>query len=588
MLALFIALLAAAWLTAAQDATGANSRRSTYTVHAAVVFTRTGERTPWLNNNERSQITSLGAHQAFTAGEALRKHYITGDGDNLSSAHIKGLSPYIIDNGELYIAATEEQYTIASAEAFLQALYPPVTVNMSTANMLDSSSILSNSTYLEYPMGGYQYPKIRSAGILDPNSIYLSGSSACVNHAVSGADYYTSPEFKAMQMASGSLYERVGEAALPQTLFPDNSWNYGNAYPIYDFLSYQFNHDKRTYDILTGATNASMAGAFRQLRLLADKHLWALYGNLSASAVTPGDQIRAIAGKTLAAKVLGLLNNVVTKKGNGPILSLMFGEFQPLLSFFALSKLNMHRSDFAGLPQWGSSAVFELFSYAGDGAFPDPEDLWIRFWFRNGTADDAEMRAYPLFGRGLSETDIPFETFLEEMLRIQISSAGDWCEECGAYSIWCPAYNEDTDALPAGSGRRSREAGMTPQVAGVIGAAVTLGVLGLAVAAAMLFAGVRFRRVGRSKKSELGGFKGSRKLASDADLTLPKGGAGITVTPSPAGKERVGSWELRTKEENRFGSLGKDVDVRDRKPSFDADDIAVTPFADPVKPHERV
>jgi hypothetical protein len=53
---------------------------------------------------------------------------------------------------------------------------------------------------------------------------------------------------------------------------------------------------------------------------------------------------------------------------------------------------------------------------------------------------------------------------------------------------------------------------LSPQVAGVIGAAVTLGVLALAFILAMLVGGIRFHKVNRRMKSELGGFKGSSKL----------------------------------------------------------------------------
>ena len=131
---------------------------------------------------------------------------------------------------------------------------------------------------------------------------------------------------------------------------------------------------------------------------------------------------------------------------------------------------------------------------------------------------------------------------------------------------------------------------MKPAIAGVIGAVVTLAVAGLLFAALMLIGGVRFHRV-EKHKSDLGGFKGSQKLASDRDLTIPKGGAvvgaSIERSPdspiSPVGHERVGSWEL--KGEPQYLER-PNIAQSTRDPSFDHE--RVDPFRDPVRADERV
>jgi len=141
---------------------------------------------------------------------------------------------------------------------------------------------------------------------------------------------------------------------------------------------------------------------------------------------------------------------------------------------------------------------------------------------------------------------------------------------------------------------------MTPQVAGVIGAAVTLGVIGIGFALAMIFGGIRFQRRDRGKKSELGGFKGSSKLASDPDLHLPKNAAPIGVVAAEEdslkkGHERVGSWELGSSKEierNTFTSFGGSTVGSGgiRKPSFEMDEDrdGINPFEAPVNPRESV
>ena len=92
--------------------------------------------------------------------------------------------------------------------------------------------------------------------------------------------------------------------------------------------------------------------------------------------------------------------------------------------------------------------------------------------------------------------------------------------------------------------------GLFGAAAGIAFAATSVFLAG-ALLAIMFFFGVRFHRVTpakTSKKEGLGGFKGSQKLASDRDLTLPKGGAvvnGASIDRPGMGHERTGSWELK-------------------------------------------
>ena len=130
---------------------------------------------------------------------------------------------------------------------------------------------------------------------------------------------------------------------------------------------------------------------------------------------------------------------------------------------------------------------------------------------------------------------------------------------------------------------------VSPVVAGVIGAIVTLAVAGIIFGLVMFFAGVRFHR----RKSELRNYKGNQKLASDTDLVIPKGGAvvGAAVeTPgSPrGGHERVGSWELKHKED--YPNIAAPTAAA-RRPSFEddhIDDIGAPPYRRPTEPSERV
>lgn len=284
-----------------------------------------------------------------------------------------------------------------------------------------------------------------------------------------------------------------------------------------------------------------------------------------------------MAGQTLAAKVMSLLWANIASYGTNGKINVMFGDHEPFMSFFSIANLARMNSNFNNIPDYGSSMVFELFSQgsATNTTFPDISDLWVKFYFRNGSDVSEDLQAFSMFNRGPSETDMRLSDFQYEMEKIMTSSVSDWCTACSSPSLFCLAINPTQST---GESSRSHSS-LSPQVAGAIGAVVTLAFIGLVLAAAMLIGGIRFHRVNRNKKSELGGFKGSAKLASDADLAIPKAapmpiGARVDASKS---RERVGSWELKQKE------MGKPV-VNEEED----DDISVNPFGDPVKPRESV
>lgn len=138
---------------------------------------------------------------------------------------------------------------------------------------------------------------------------------------------------------------------------------------------------------------------------------------------------------------------------------------------------------------------------------------------------------------------------------------------------------------------------MSPALGGLIGALTTLAVAALLALLSTLLCGVRFHRVPSpllKTKSPLsaagaGGFKGSRKLASDPDLSIAKNGVPPAVVglsfdnqnAAAAGErrhERMGSWELRAKEGGRMENV---VEEEEGRESLDLG-------ARPVVPSERV
>ena len=457
-------------------------------------------------------------------------------------------------------------------------------------------------------MNGYQYAQIHVNGPYDPEYVYLAGSIECTAWDQAVIDYADTPQYIVTAAESNMVYEKMGSVFLSDLLVPE-AWSYYNAYAIYDYLNYQYEHNISAHALLNSpalfnpATNISY---FDTLRWYADQQQYAQLGNMyaknniSSTAWPAGIQgsVSTLPGNLLAAKMLAQLQGSIWSSGVYYKLSLLFSDYQPLVSLFALLDLPPLDSNFYALPEFGSAVVFELFSNEDDPTsadYPSEDDLWVRFYFRNGTNPDEPYRAYSLFNNGPDMPDMPWGDFQRAMFEIAIGDVGDWCTQCGAEMLMCAPWNS-TDAINVtfDSSSSSGHGSVSPAVGGVIGAIFTLVVAGMLFGAAMLIGGVRLHRVNKSHKSELGGFKGSQKMASDKDLIIPKGGAivGATVetpgSPMRDGHERVGSWELK---QNEAGLPNIAAPEAARRPSFDDDDLGdlgASPISEPVKADERV
>lgn len=466
-------------------------------------------------------------------------------------------------------------------------------------------------------MDGYQYAQIRTASELDPEFVYVGGSLECPAFQIAALDYTASSDFTETQQLSQSFYESVGGSALSDML-TESQRDFVNAYAIYDYLNFEATHNATAAAALTGQPSDgdnSNTTDLDQLRFLADAQQYAILGNLSArnnftspsSGLPSTDQgsISTIAGNMLIAKVLTQLQLAIQTRGRYYKMSLLVGDFQPLLSLFAvtgLSDLNTQR--FRSIPDFASMAVFELFTMSSSSTFPtSTDDLWVRFYFRNGTEqpkDGPALQSYPLFNHGPSETDMRWSDFQADASAIAMSSVGDWCEACGAATVFCPAFNQSLFSAAAASEDKSSSSRdhLSPGVAGVLGAVIALITAGLIFGLAMLLGGVRLYR---KYKAHAGGFQGNAKMPPDRDVEVSGGGAGDKVGAMVVGREappegdvggsvvggheRVGSWELKE------SGGGVRADPNRSRFSFEDDEDyqrAVDPFADPVKPNERI
>lgn len=354
-----------------------------------------------------------------------------------------------------------------------------------------------------------------------------------------------------------------------------------------DYLQYGYTHntsiaDHINYDDLV------------QARTLASQMSFALNGNTAGSGSTIG-------GATLATRVMEALYTNIESSGENDKLTLLFGSFEPMISFAALAGLASEQDAlFYSLPDPGSSMVFELFSLSANDSdgYPDQVDLNVRFLFQNGTGDNAELISYSLFGQDPSLDTMSLQDFIDGMENIWMPSVPNWCDTCESFATFCPASGTD-GGVGSSSGSNcnsssSSHHGISAPLAGVIGAIVTLITAGLVAAVLAILGGLRVHRVQRKSRSDLHGFKGGEKLASDADLTLANNGAEAAVTsvnpPPDRLRERVGSWEMGSQakaEERHLANIGSTT-VPARRASFEEDELHVSPFASPVSPDDKV
>jgi hypothetical protein len=561
-------------------------------VWGSVIYSLYGDRTPFILPQTYT-LTPLGAQQLYGAGSGFRDRYIAPPQTSFSeysvSTVINGISEFQLDNNEVTMESTEDQFIVASAQAFMQGLYPPLQLS-SNDTFATSQSVLANGSNILSPLNGYQYPQIYTASRNDDNSIWIAGEVGCPAYTASGYEYYTSPEYATILDTTTGFYEGLEEDFL-SGIFTNSSVGYFDAYYIWDYLRYGFIHNTSIADHISEET-------LLRARALADELTFALNGNTSASGSTRSDQIRAIGGRTLATRIVEALYTNIDTSGQYDKMTLLFGSYEPMVSFAALTGLASEQNpQFYSIPDPGSSMVFELFSLSVNdtGEYPDRSDLNVRFLFQNGTGDGTQLISYSLFGGGPSQDTMTFNEFVSGMETIWMPSVADWCDVCSSFSVFCPAFVGDGGNSPSNltyGAKPPSHHGVSPVVAGVIGAVVTLVVVGILAAVLALLGGLRVYRMKTKGRSDLGGFKGGEKLASDADLTLAKAKVGGIVSSPPAGRlhERVGSWELgdQTKAKDaQIPNLGSS-DLSERRPSFEDDELHVHPLAAPVKPDDHV
>ncbi|KAH8203755.1 hypothetical protein TruAng_002048 [Truncatella angustata] len=551
------------------------------TVWSAFAYVLNGERTPFHGPGaSHGTLTSIGAQQMYSQGSLFKTRWLTtlsGSESNVTTnAQIANLETSAIDNSQLWISSSRDEFVAAGALAFVQGLYPPSKQSFASNNGGIEAAVLANGSLIDFPLDGYMYPNIRTLSVSESESVWLQGHRTCSNYyrATGSGNLKSNKQIAELYNESYPHYQDLWSTVFDGT-FPLAAASFDNAYDLYDFASYQYMHNKTIREVLH-------EDELFWLSEFASIQQYTTNSARSLSGSEDGDPIRAISGRTLASKVVVQFQQNILTQGDSYKLNLMFGTFEPMLAFFSLSGLSTGRLSgmFQEIPKPGGAIVFELFSEGTDTTnLPDSDDLWVRFLYRNGTDVDAPILEYSLFGNGNSETRIKYRDFVSNIREFSLDDIPTWCEICDAVSIFCSATRQASSQNSSATSS-SKNPNMSPVVAGVIGAIMGISLVAVVAVLLFVFGGYNFRRKPAGQKAAVGGFKGAEKMSSDMDLSVAKNGAR---------HERVGSWELGASC-RPVATVSKDEPIVGATcmRNIDDDGDSIIMHSEPVKPREGV
>ncbi|PWY84893.1 histidine acid phosphatase [Aspergillus heteromorphus CBS 117.55] len=516
----FIALVLAAVL---QAASAQDLKEQVWAVFAYNLY---GDRVPTALPRP-NMLTPYGANALYAAGSAFRDRYVAIHSTNVSpSTRIESISSYALEDQDLDILSATDPSVIASAQAFMQGLYPPLNQTYGV-QYPDPSYFMANGSWASAPFNGYQYPRIVTASSDDPQSIVVAGQDNCLLHQIANADYELGSDTQEIVQETEAFYNDLYSTALTG-VFDLSSADYVNAVAISEFLEYQVLHNETLFHSVSHE-QVELA------RWYADQYTFATNGNAGSSGPIENDTIRTIAGQTLTGHILDAFDNNVLFRGTTGKITLVFGGYEPAVALISLMQLaSQDNKNFNSRPALGASMVLELFSLESDAfpTYPDPSQLYVRFLLRNGTTTP-EFQSYPLFGLSPSSIEIPYTEFKAKMETVSLNSTAEWCLRCDSSSVFCSGVLNDTSADATAAAAvlsSSKRKGVSPAVAGVIGAVVTLVVVGIALVSGFFLLGMRMHRGRRPSLEEI---KGGIDLGSESNLALrehaaPPGKAVVT------------------------------------------------------------
>ena len=176
------------------------------TIWSSVVITRNGDSIP-LIANEPTVLTPLGAQQLFSAGALFRNRYIAPtDVATYAEYIIDEISTYQLDNSQTFTLSLLDEYVAASAQAFIQGLYPPLINSFPSGDpIITDVSLLANGSNIAFPLG--KCPDRRTHDRSSSSSRWISVPE-CLCYLVAGSIFHMACRSDQLQWLS-RLWIRV-------------------------------------------------------------------------------------------------------------------------------------------------------------------------------------------------------------------------------------------------------------------------------------------------------------------------------------------------------------------------------------------
>ncbi|CDS01943.1 uncharacterized protein SPSC_03068 [Sporisorium scitamineum] len=425
-------------------------------VTGLVVLIRHGDRqgfyqSPSKYTASQTNLTVLGYLEELNSGAQLRSRYL----DASSPYLVQGVNTTVAENVQIQVQADaggEGGVIVESANAFMQGLYPA----------FNETIVLANGTTVAWDNRAQLIP----VETVEPEqSFVMEPWTLCDTFDEFSNQWYNSSDFKEQSALAQPFYDSIPNSILgnrPKTLV--NAWN------VFDFLNVQKIH------------NATLAPSITD-DMLSNALTWAEYHEAGLFGVPNPDSVGSIAGRGM----LNPLTDAITRVANAsdPLkVSVVAASYKPFFSLFSLFQM----SDLQGkLVDYASAMVFEVH-----------QDKSIQVYFRNGSYGALQPQSV------LGSSPIPMDNFLQRADSLKLDTLADWCNTCGETSArGCAPLNALNGT---GSGSKYSDVTSTtgkhqvsPVVAGVIGALVSLAVALIVVAALAYLTGLTV--VKRSKAS---------------------------------------------------------------------------------------
>ncbi|KAJ7692593.1 histidine phosphatase superfamily [Mycena rosella] len=366
------------------------------TVLGVIVIARNGDRRAFYQDPKTyapslTDSTALGVTDLHLLGTQLRAAYLTPG----APSFISDISGDIANTQEVKILAKsggEGSVVFDSAIALLQGLFPPTPRNKIT---------LANGAVVMAPLGGYQYVPMET---VEPgNDRSMESWTDCPAFQKHVASFHDSDAFKAREKDAAPFFQNVQDYVFGRPATLENIWN------IYDFMNTQLTYNQ-TYAYRLPPSY------IEQARALADFHEDGVFSDAQASG------IGNVAGRTLLSHILTALERIAFN--DDPLqLMVMQTSYQPFISLFHQTDMVKELPELKAIPNFGAALAIEL----RRGAPPDMRDF-LRFKFKNGTADPEDWRPLHAFGH---HADIPLTEFIYRAEGAAITSNKQWAQVCG-------------------------------------------------------------------------------------------------------------------------------------------------------------